>query len=274
MVRALRDERGRERMAADRDAHRKPDLARTASPYSATASSSAMDADLRRAAEHRDRLLGYQATDAQRTRIIDQAADFETPTGGPGLNPWATPAERALQLKRQQAVLARQQWNARPDHEKRRVVVAIDLQGRRITREMRDIDPPSDFEADVSDVDAGADEDDHHHRVHPVAAPAGAAASTAGSGAFARNPLLKGLVRPKYTPQKGKGKGKDKGKQKLNLGDDELLENVPRGSAWRRVQDDFTDNEKVILDGGVAGGGGTGAGAGERATQGEEPDCG
>ena len=59
-------------------------------------------------------------------------------------------------------------------------------------------------------------------------------------GAYSRNPLLGGLIRPVYTPA------------------DEQKTGVPpqeRKTMWRRVQDDYEDNEEVILDGGVYGGG-------------------
>ena len=47
---------------------------------------------------------------------------------------WASPAERAQQLKRQQEVLREMEWNAKPEYEKRRVVASIDLQGRKVVR--------------------------------------------------------------------------------------------------------------------------------------------
>ena len=61
---------------------------------------------------HRDKLLGFQANNARRTQIHDEAADFDIPTSG--TNMWASPAERAKQLKQQQKVLREMEWNARP----------------------------------------------------------------------------------------------------------------------------------------------------------------
>lgn len=58
------------------------------------------DADLVKAQERLDTLLNFQATGAERTRIIDNAADFEMPSSSS--NSWLLPAERALQLKRQE----------------------------------------------------------------------------------------------------------------------------------------------------------------------------
>lgn len=58
------------------------------------------DPELIKAEERLAMLLNFQDNGAERTKIIDNAADFELPTGGGNL--WASPLERALQLKRQQ----------------------------------------------------------------------------------------------------------------------------------------------------------------------------
>ncbi|KAG7697314.1 hypothetical protein KL930_002553 [Ogataea haglerorum] len=63
------------------------------------------DAELLQAEQRLDKLLEFQANGAQRTRIIDQASDFEVPANS--LSPWASPVERALQLKKQQRELKR-----------------------------------------------------------------------------------------------------------------------------------------------------------------------
>lgn len=49
-------------------------------------------------------LLHYQETGAERSKIIDNAADFEMPTLSSG-SMWLSPMERALQLKKQQKQL-------------------------------------------------------------------------------------------------------------------------------------------------------------------------
>ncbi|KAG7818234.1 hypothetical protein KL942_002853 [Ogataea angusta] len=63
------------------------------------------DQELLQAEQRLDKLLEFQANGAQRTRIIDQASDFEVPANS--LSPWASPVERALQLKKQQRELKR-----------------------------------------------------------------------------------------------------------------------------------------------------------------------
>lgn len=65
-----------------------------------------------------------------------------------------------------------------------------------------------------------------------------------GGGAFSRNPLLgNGLVRPIWKPTEEKGK-----ERAIET------EEPTKRKGWRRVQDDYEDNEGWILDGGVYGG--------------------
>ena len=224
MIDSLRQERGQEKMNLNNASHRRPDLSSTPRPFtnpstgtSTPSSSSAASADktLDLAKQHRDKLLAYQAENARRTHIIDEAADYETPTAG--LSMWDSPVERAAQLKKQQKVLREQEWNAKPEFEKR--VVSLDLVGGRVIKRMREVERPR-----VDDVE---------DEVVPEAQ-----VGDNGGGTFSRNPLLGNLVRPIW-----KGKSKDA----------EETENEPRQSAWRRVQDDNDDNEAWILDGGVYG---------------------
>ncbi|KAF1991612.1 zf-C2HC5-domain-containing protein, partial [Aulographum hederae CBS 113979] len=232
MFRILKDERGKERQQAIAQAHRKPEVSQTPRPFanlakpgsvstpvsSTPSSDSEGEEKLRRAKEHRDRLLNFQTNNAQRTRIHDEAADFETPTSGQSM--WVSPQERALQLKRQQKVLREQEWNAKPEWEKRQMVASIDLKGRKVVKKMAKIERP---QTPTSDEDHDLDQP-----IQPV--------TTKGGGAFSKNPLLGALIRPVARESKGKGR--------------ELTEKKP---TWRRVQDDNDDNEQWILDGGVYG---------------------
>lgn len=253
MLRALKDERGRERMASHNAQHKRADISGpamrgamrsgTATPASGGASSdddggtsnglTGEAAALARARAHRDRLLGFQAQNARRTTVHDEAADVATPDVGTSM--WASPQERALQLKRQQATLRAQEWAARPEHEKRRMVVSIDVgpKGKaKAVRRFEDI-PAAEAAKGVSDEDEeGFDE------VEETRTAVGNHHSGAG---FARNPLLGKLTRPVWTAPAGaerKGRGQND------------------ASAWRRVQDDGDDNEQWILDGGAYGGDG------------------
>jgi hypothetical protein len=140
---------------------------------------------------------------------------------------WATPAERALQLKRQQKVLREQEWNARPDWEKRKVVASIDLVGGKVVRRMAKADRPATPESE------GEDEDIGH---------SGSAGGEIGGGSkpkLSNNPLLGTLIRP-VAKVEGGGKGKERAVERQR-------------NTWRRVQDDNDDNEQIILDGGVYG---------------------
>ena len=151
VLRVLREERGEEKMKANNAAHKKADIAqgkaraytgrdflaqtsssKAASPVSPAAATPAGSDDeaTEKAKQHRDKLLGYQAQNARRTHIRDEAADYDIPTSGTSM--WASPAERAQQLKKQQKVLREQEWNARPEYEKRQMVASIDLKGRRV----------------------------------------------------------------------------------------------------------------------------------------------
>lgn len=262
MLRSLKDERGRERQAAHNAAHTRPEISKAPRPFSPAAGSlstpgmtppalttsntpisSAPSSDdessnLARAKAHRDRLLAFQAQNARRTQIHDEAADFETPDAGTSM--WASPQERALQLKRQQKILREQEWNARPEYEKRKMVVSIDIKGGKAVRTMRPVETP-DFDAMHADEsDVGADDYDD---VLP------GKSDERSKGTFSRNPLLGGLIRPVYNKAEGAEVGKGKGPV-------EAKETRKQQTGWRRVQmDGDEDNEAWILDGGAYGGG-------------------
>ncbi|KAL8752681.1 MAG: hypothetical protein Q9199_005573 [Rusavskia elegans] len=252
MIRSLREERGKERMHARNAVNKRADLASTPRPFSSSSSLSSSNntnsvatpsrssspsttsneptTGLTAAQKHRDKLLTYQSQNARRTHIIDEAADYDTPTSGQNI--WSNPVDRAMELKKQQKVLREQEWNARPDWEKRRVVVSIDVKGGKAVRRMAEVEPPRDDVEEVENAaEVGVDEGDGNGRDEGEAGR---------KGAFSRNPLLGGLIRPVW---KGKGNDSEGGVRE------------PRErSTWRRVQDDNSDNEAWILDGGVYGG--------------------
>lgn len=223
MIKELRAERGREKMAADREAHKKAEVAGTPRPFALPRAEEPNPAEAR-ALAHRDKLLNFQAQNAQRTTIRDEAADFDVTLTG---SMWASPEERALALKRQQKLLREMEWNALPEYEKRTQVVSIDITGRKVFKKMAKIERPV---TPDEESDGGA----------PVLR------ETSGNrgGVFSHNPLLGGLIKPVYVNE-ADGEGKGKGR--------ELEGRKDKASKWRRVQDDG-DNEAVILDGGIAGG--------------------
>lgn len=261
MIQELRAERGREKQAADRQAHKRADVAAKPRPFTKPRTGDETTDGLgeaeARALEHRDRLLGFQAQNARRTTVRDEAADFDVSgaMAGFGGSLWASPEDRARELKRQQKVLREMEWNARPDYEKRQQVVSIDLVGGKVVKKFVAKERPATPE----------DEDENE----PLGSGAGGSSGggvleetsanrrPGAGGAFSRNPLLGGMIRPVYDA-KGKGAELEGRKDKA------------AAARWRRVQDDLDDNEAVILDGGVYGGqqsASTGGG-------GDEPACG
>ncbi|KAF0327825.1 hypothetical protein GQ607_005034 [Colletotrichum asianum] len=236
MIKELKAERGRERMAADREAHKRPEVSKKPAPFSQNKMSEAEA----KAREHRDKLLNFQAQNARRTTVRDEAADFDVSgaMAGAGGNMWSTPEERARELKRQQKVLREIEWNARPEYEKRRQVVSIDVVKGKVVRKMAAVERPT--TPDEEDVIVHEDVDEN----------AGVGQRQGGGGgAFSHNPLLGALIKPVWD---AKGKGS------------QLEGRKDRKTQWRRVQDDFNDNEAVILDGGAHG----------HAVTADEPACG
>ena len=217
MIRVLREERGREKVLANNASHRRADVSKAARPFAAASES------LSTAEQHRNKLLSYQATSAKRTQIIDEAADFETPSVGQSM--WASPQQRALQLKQQQKILREQEWNARPEYEKRRAVVSIDLVGGKVVKKMGVVERPAPRDEPEPEPGRESEEADQDTGLE--------------RGSLGRNPLLGSLIRPVYpVKQENAGHGDVSG---------------TRHQMWRRVQDDNDDNEGVILDGGVYG---------------------
>ena len=244
MVRALKEERGKERMDMNNASQRRAEVSKAPRPFAAitpSTSDSEADSKLAAAQQHRDKLLGYQAQNARRTRIIDEAADFETPSSGQSM--WSSPVERAAQLKRQQKVLREQEWNAKPEYEKRRMVVSVDLVGGKVVKRMGKVERPQG--GDEVDDDDGEVEEVIQEQRH----------GGAGTGTFSRNPLMGSLIRPvwKGGEESDAGKGKEKAKAEGSREEDGDKEHGSRNT-WRRVQDDNDDNEAWILDGGIYGG--------------------
>ncbi|KAL8919462.1 MAG: hypothetical protein Q9208_006747 [Pyrenodesmia sp. 3 TL-2023] len=253
MIRTLRSERGKEKQSFQNSAHKRADLATTPRPFASSSSTTTTNnttntttspdnnnnptsLSLSTAQHHLNTLLHYQSQNARRTHIIDQAADYDTPVSGQ--NMWASPVERARQLKAQQKVLREQEWDARPEWEKRKVVLSLDVVGGKAVRRMGmgKVKGPREEE----DVEVGQEED----MVDVVDEM-----KKGGKGAFSKNPLMSGLIRPVW-----KGKGKANGEEGVEAVVDGEQKKLREKDKWRRVQDDNEDNEAWILDGGVYGG--------------------
>ncbi|KAK0809881.1 hypothetical protein LTR75_005738 [Friedmanniomyces endolithicus] len=218
LLRVLKDERGDAKQQVNNASHKKADVAlgkaraytgrdflaqhtSTSSPLSSTPATPAGSDDeaVQTAKAHRDKLLTYQAHNARRTQVHDEAADFDIPASGTSM--WASPMERARQLKRQQRVLREQEWVARPEWERRRVVASIDLKGGRVVRRMAEVERP-----DFSEVEG--DDDGEAEGVDETVVTEG----SGRGGAFSRNPLAKGLIRPVAREVRGKEREREKAK--------------------------------------------------------------
>ncbi|UZP35271.1 hypothetical protein NXS19_003087 [Fusarium pseudograminearum] len=104
---------------------------------------------------------------------------------------WATPEERARELKRQQKVLREMEWSARPDYEKRKQVVSIDVVGGKVVRRMAAVERPVTPESEDEVIDNAVND--------------GTLGDTSGNkgrgrtgGAFSGNPLLGSLIKPVF----------------------------------------------------------------------------
>ncbi|PHH72250.1 hypothetical protein CDD82_6058 [Ophiocordyceps australis] len=245
MIRELKEERGRERMAANAAVHRRPDVSKTPAPFTQARSESDTKDKLdenwlaeaaARARDHRDKLLSFQAQNARRTVVRDEAADFDVSGAFSGTGSmWASPEERAREMKRQQKLMREMEWNALPDYEKRRQVLSIDVVGGKVLRKMAPVERPRTSDTDQEDGSSGEETE----------------ATARGGGAFSRNPLLGALVRPLYgTTDEHQNEHHDEHHDK----DTRASQGPGQGSKkWRRVQDDVENNDAIILDGGVQG---------------------
>lgn len=253
MIKELKAERGREKQAADRAAHKKADVGAVPKPFArprgygseyedaptlqeAAAKQAQQTLSAKeKAIAQRDKLLNFQAENAQRTTVRDEAADFDLSAMGGSM--WASPEERALALKKQQKLMREMEWNARPEYEKQQQVVSIDLVGKKVLRKVTKVERPVTPDSEPEDRNDGSRPSEYH------VAPS---QRTSGGGAFSKNPLLGGMIKPVYEPPTTDTSGKEKGV--------ELEGRRDRSTRWRRVQDDRDDNEAVILDGGIYGG--------------------
>ncbi|KAI8986552.1 putative zinc finger motif, C2HC5-type-domain-containing protein [Pilobolus umbonatus] len=158
-----------------------------------------------KAEEHKEKLLEFQRTSAQRSVVIDQATDFQLPTDQ--LNPWLSPQERAILLKKQQANLKRIE---RAGQSKKHKVMTIDLQTKQV--KVDDADSPESSSEEEEEVVQ------HKPVIHT-------AEDDKSAGTYSQNPLLKGIVRPTFIgKQKAKQtQGKLRRKERIQYEKDDIL---------------------------------------------------
>jgi hypothetical protein len=234
MICTLKEERGQERMVAHNtgggSSGRGTPVFGGTTPESGNSGDETASA-ASRARAHRDKLLGFQRENAQRTRVHDEAADYDVSLT-PGTTQWMSPVQRATALKKQQQYMREMEEAAKPEYEKRKTIMSMSIKNGKLVKTIQKVNNPSALAHE--DEEAGGEEANHQ--------PGGESSKTAGRGAFSNNPLLISgkLIRPVWKAPDEKGKGT-------------AVEGPVRQSVWRRVQDDNEDNEKWILNGGTRG---------------------
>lgn len=93
-------------------------------------------ANLEKANEQLEKLLNFQDTGAQRTKIIDQVSDFEISTN---LSKWASPEEQAQQLKQQQRQLRKAQLEQEARSGRGKKSVTLSIRGGKVYMEERTV---------------------------------------------------------------------------------------------------------------------------------------
>ena len=232
MIRALKEERGQERMVAHNASttHSGSGTPTFGFRGGNTPDSSGDEASraAARARAHRDKLLAFQRDNAQRTKVHDEAADYDM-TLTPSASQWMSPVQRAAALKKQQKYMREMEELNRPEWETKKTVMSMRIKDGKLLKTYETVKAPMPKDAEPEDIDESEITDP-------------SSSEGLSGGAFSNNPLIADgkLLRPIWkAPEGEKGKGK---------------EVTTRQSKWRRVQDDDEeDNERWILDGGVQG---------------------
>ncbi|OAP61359.1 hypothetical protein AYL99_03562 [Fonsecaea erecta] len=239
MIKALKEERGIEKMAVHNAGQslsgRGTPIFGASTPESGSGDEASSAAA--RARAHRDKLLAFQRENAQRTRVHDEAADYDA-TLAPGTTQWMTPVQRAAALKKQQKYLRELEEANRPEWEKQRTVMSMSIKNGKLVKTFEREKAPALAHEKEKENRAGAEMEDGGAEDQHLSL-----GETGRKGAFSNNPLLASgkLIRPVWKAPDGSTTDKGKGRE------------TARKSVWRRVQDDNEDNEQWILDGGLHG---------------------
>ncbi|EXJ66203.1 uncharacterized protein A1O5_10819 [Cladophialophora psammophila CBS 110553] len=237
MIKALKEERGIERMAVHNVGQslsgRGTPIFGGSTPESGSGDEASSAAA--RARAHRDKLLAFQRENAQRTRVYDEAADYDANLT-PGTTQWMTPVQRAAALKKQQKYLRELEEANRPEWEKQRTVMSMSIKNGKLVKTYEREKAPS-LMPEKENLAGSDNEEGEVGDQHVTLSEIGR------KGAFSNNPLLASgkLIRPVWKAPEGSSEDKGKGRE------------TERKSVWRRVQDDNEDNEQWILDGGLHG---------------------
>jgi hypothetical protein len=229
MIRALKDERGQERMVAHNASATQSGSGTPIFGFRGgnTPDSSGDEAlgAAARARAHRDKLLAFQRENAQRTKVHDEAADYDM-TLTPGASQWMSPVQRAAALKKQQKYMREMEELNKPEWEKK-TVMSVSIVNGKLVKTYETVKAPMTKDVEPEDIDE-------------TETPGPSSSDDLRKATLDNNPLrvAGNLLRPIWkAPEGEKGKGR---------------ETTTRQNKWRRVQDDQED-EQWILDGGVHG---------------------
>lgn len=180
-----------------------------------------------KAEEHKEKLLEFQRTSAQRSTVIDQATDFELPTDQ--ANFWLSPQERALLIKKQQSNLRRIERKGQSSKHK---VMTIDVQTKQVKVQDVDYESSSEDEEPVKKMNLSKE-------------PKQNDASSAGT--YAVNPLLKGIERPKFIGKHTKNtKGQLRRKERVQYDIDDVMNDYVYSGSIGDNDTVETSNEPVF----------------------------
>ncbi|KAI8084051.1 putative zinc finger motif, C2HC5-type-domain-containing protein [Gilbertella persicaria] len=190
------------------------------SPYQ-----SSDDEDRLKAERHKEKLLEFQRTSAQRSTVIDQATDFELPTDQ--ANPWLTPQERALLLKKQQSNLKRIE---RKGQSSRHKVMTIDVQSKQVRVQDAELSSSSDDDDPVEKMDLSQQKPTNE----------------GSAGTYSHNPLLKGITAPKFVGKKAtKSKGQLRRKERVQYDVDDIMNDYAFSSSLADFDEMDLVNEPI-----------------------------
>ncbi|KAF1802511.1 putative zinc finger motif, C2HC5-type-domain-containing protein [Mucor lusitanicus] len=177
------------------------------SSYGSPYQSSDDDDSRLKAEQHKEKLLEFQRTSAQRSTVIDQATDFELPTDQS--NPWLTSQEKALMLKKQQSNLRRIERKGQSNRHK---VMTIDVQTKQVKVQ------------DADSLSSSDDDEDSQPVTKMDLSKKKASNDNSSAGTYAYNPLLKGIEAPKFVGKSTKKtKGQLRRKERVQYDVDDIM---------------------------------------------------
>lgn len=218
MIRVLKEERGKERMAAHNagtghSGSGSPTFGIRGGNTPESSGDDEASGAAARARAHRDKLLAFQRENAQRTKVHDEAADYDM-TLTPGASLWMSPMQRAAALKKQQRYMREMQELNKPEWEKKKTVMSMRINDKgKLVKTYETVKAPTPTDPEPLDMEeaqtAELDSSDSPEE-----------------GTFRKNPLLSDgkLARPIWrAPEGDRGQGR---------------EATTSQNKWRRVQDD------------------------------------